>query len=41
MVPDRLMKTMATGKFEMRATQESLAIKEKNREAREAKATDD
>ena len=42
MTPDRLINTMMTGVFDMRATAESLMIKEKNRKARQsAKATED
>jgi len=42
MAPDRLINTMMTGVFDMRATAESLMIKEKNRKARKsAKATED
>ena len=33
---DRLMETMTTGRFDMRATAESLMIKEKNRLARKS-----
>ena len=36
MKPDRLVDTMTTGKFDIRPTAESLAIKERNRAARKA-----
>ena len=35
MHPERLVQTMMTGMFDMRATAESLMIKEKNRRARQ------
>ena len=37
MKPDRLLNTMETGVLDLRPTPESLAIKEKNRKARQAK----
>ena len=36
MKPDRLVDTMTTGRFDLRPTAESLAIKERNRAARKA-----
>ena len=36
---ERLERTMATGIFDMRATAESLMVKEKNRKARKAAKT--
>ena len=35
MKPDRLLQTMETGALDLRPTPESLAIKEKNRKARQ------
>ena len=37
MKPDRLAVTMETGNLDLRPTPKSLAIKEKNRQARQAK----
>jgi hypothetical protein len=39
MAPDRLVQTMMTGRFDMRPTDESLMIKEKNRACRKAAKT--